>query len=507
MLPGQRAEALVVAIDHAESRAAAVGRRIAESAEDLDMVARRLGGAVAGDGIGSGAAVGGMADEGGWSGHAGARARSRVGDAAAEARMLSGNCLYLADVLRAEGSRLARAVINWSDDELETPGAGGATAVEEADRGLAVRLREAADHLAGHVDPATRPCLDLSGSTDDDPRSVAGLWHALGPADRARLARDHPDLGSVDGLSSATRDAINRTRLRRMIDAADSGSGEAGLGGVAPALAALAAHLEADPRRHLLDLHPDGRAVVSSADPDNADRVVTLIPGTGSSLETLDRTGERVDAVCEAAGSGHGEAGSGPGAATPTPGAAGGSCVAVSWQGYDAPADVAAAGSSTAPARAHAADLRTFAAGLDAVERMDGGDSPHAAVGYSYGSAVLGAAAEDPGGLAADRMIHVGSPGAGVDSIAGQRVDEVGVARAAGQDEVVGVASRWDPVPWWSITGVLGGRPGTGEFGGLAVDVTEPDSGADSVRSAHSRYFDPGTVSLDEIGRLVAETD
>ena len=116
-------------------------------------------------------------------------------------------------------------------------------------------------------------------------------------------------------------------------------------------------------------------------------------------------------------------------------------------------------------------------------------------------------AAEDPLGLAADRLIHVSSPGAGVESLAGQRVDEAGVPRAAGQDEVVGVASRWDPVPWWSITGVLGGRPGTGEFGGLAVDVTEPDSGGDSVRSAHSRYFDPGTVSLDEIGRLVAETD
>ncbi|MDJ0423671.1 MULTISPECIES: alpha/beta hydrolase [Dietzia] len=505
MSPGQRAEALVVAIDHAESRAAAVGRRIAESAEDLETVARRLGGAMVGgvadDGaVDGGAVVGGAMDEGGWSGQAGARARSRAADAAAEARMLSGNCLYVADVLRAEGARLARAVINWSDDELAAPGTGDVAAVEEADRGLAVRLREAADHLAGHTDPATRPCIDLSGSTDDDPRAVAGLWHALGPADRARLARDHPDLGSVDGLSSATRDAINRTRLRRLLDAADTGAGGDGLGGVAPALAALAAHLEADPRRHLLDLHPDGRAVVASADPDTADRVVTLIPGTGSSLGTLDRTGERVDAICKAAGPG-------PGAADSAPGAAGESCVAVSWQGYDAPADVTAAGSSTAPARAHVADLRTFAAGLDAVERVDGDDAPHAAVGYSYGSVVLGVAAADPLGLAADRMIHVGSPGAGVDSIAVQRVDEAGIARGAGQDEVVGVASRWDPVPWWSVTGALGGRPGTGEFGGLAVDVTEPGSGADSVRSAHSRYFDPGTVSLDEIGRLVAETD
>lgn len=506
MSPGQRAEALVVAIDRAESRAAAVGRRIAESAEDLETVARRLGGAMVGGSVDGGAVVGGAMDESGWSGQAGARARSRAADAAAEARMLSGNCLYVADVLRAEGARLARSVINWSDDELAAPGTGDVAAVKEADRGLAVRLREAADHLAGHTDPATRPCIDLSGSTDDDPRAVAELWHGLGPADRARLARDHPELGSVDGLSSATRDAINRTRLRRLLDAADTGAGGDGLAGVAPALSALAAHLEADPRRHLLDLHPDGRAVVASADPDTADRVVTLIPGTGSSLETLDRTGERVEAMCEAARSGLDGAGSGPGAADSAPGAAVESCVAVSWQGYDAPADVTAAGSSTAPARAHAADLRTFAAGLDAVERRDGDDAPHVAIGYSYGSVVLGAAVEDPRGLAADRMIHVGSPGAGVESLAGQRVDEAGVGRAAGEEEVVGVVSRWDPVPWWSVTGVLGGRPGTGEFGGLAVDVTEPGSGADSVRSAHSRYFDPGTVSLDEIGRLVAET-
>ena len=490
-----RAEALVVAIDLAESQAAAVGRRIAESAEVLDSVARRLGGSA------GGAEAGGVGTGGGaWSGEAGARARSRVGDAGAEARMLAGNCLYLADVLRAEGSRLARALIHWSDDEIARPGTGDVTAVQEADRGLTIRLRQAADHLAGHVDPDTRPCIDLSGSADDDPRAVAELWHSLGPADRARLARDHPELGSVAGVSSATRDAINRTRLRRLLDASSSGAGGGELGGAAPGLAALVAYLEADPRRHLLDLHPDGRAVVASADPDSADRVVTLVPGTGSSLESLGRTGERVGAMCEAAGSG-------PTATGPATGAAVESCVAVSWQGYDAPANIAAAGASTAPAREHAADLRTYAAGLDAVERLDGDDAPHTAVGYSYGSVVLGTAAADPRGVAVDRMIHVGSPGVGVESLAEQWVDEAGVARAATDEEVPGVASRWDPVPWWSITGVLGGRPGTGEFGGLAVDVTEPGSRPESVRSAHSRYFDQGTVSLDEIGRLIAETD
>ncbi|MCT2174625.1 alpha/beta hydrolase family protein [Dietzia cinnamea] len=476
MSPAQGADALAAAIDLAAVRAAEVGRRIADSAEDLDSVARRLGGRATG---------------GEWSGRAGDRARGEVADAAGEARMLSGNCLFVADVLRAEGSRLARAVAGWDVAEAAEPGTGDAVAVQDADRVLAMRLREAADALAGRVDAATRPCLDLSGSTDDDPREVARLWHALGPADRARLARDHPELGSVDGLSSATRDALNRTRLRRLLDAsgsaagAGSGAGQQVSDEAARDLATLAAYLEQDPRRHLLDLHPDGRAVVASADPDSAERVVTLVPGTGSSLADLGRTGERAGAVCEAAD-------------------AAGECVSVSWQGYDAPDGIVSAGSSAGPAWAHADDLRTYAAGLDAVEGLDGDDAPHATVGYSYGSVVLGAAAADPEGLAADLMIHVGSPGAGVESLDRQWVDEAGVSRPAVDDDVVAVASRWDPVPWWSITGVLGERPGTDEFGGRSVDVTEPGAGPESVRTAHSRYLDPGTVSLTEIGRLVS---
>lgn len=487
MSPGQPAEGLVVAVDAAGVRAAAEGRALAGAAEDLDAVARGL--------VGDGSGWSGRAGAG-WAGRAGARARSEVAEAAAVARVLAGHCLFLADVLRVEGSRLARAVIAWSDDEATAPGSGDVVVVEE-DRALAVRLREAADALAGYTDPATRPCLDLSGTTDDDPRAVAGLWHSLGPADRARLARDHPDLGSVAGLSSATRDAINRTRLRRLLDVVESGAASgAEFEGAAPGLTALAEYLDADPRRHLLEVHADGRAVVADADPDTAGRVVTLVPGTGSSLETLARTAGRAAAMCEA------DAPDAPGA-DPVDG----SCVAVSWQGYDAPDDVTEAGSSTDPATERAADLRTYAAGLDAVERQDGDDAAHVAVGYSYGSTVLGSAAADPDGLAADRMVHVGSPGAGVDSIGQQWVDEQGVARTARPDEVVGVTSRWDPVPWWSVTGVLGGRPGTAEFGGLAVDVTEPGSGAGSIRSAHSRYFDPGTVSLREIGRLVSDAD
>ena len=109
MSPAQGADGLVAAIDLAAARAAEVGRRIADSAEDLDSVARRLGG---------------RATDGEWSGRAGERARGEAADAAVEALMLSGNCLFVADVLRAEGSRLARAVAGWDVAEAAEPGTG-----------------------------------------------------------------------------------------------------------------------------------------------------------------------------------------------------------------------------------------------------------------------------------------------------------------------------------------------------------------------------------------------
>ena len=258
--------------------------------------------------------------------------------------------------------------------------------------------------------------------------------------------------------------------------------------------------------------------MVASGNPDSADRVVTLVPGTGSSLADVDRTGDRAAAMCEAAEAAASAGAAGAADHAGTPGAAEPidagteACVSVAWQGYDAPDSITEAGRSLGLARAHAEDLRTYTVGVDAVEAMDGDDAPHTVVGYSYGSATLGAAASDPRGLAADRMIHVGSPGAAVDSIDEQWVNEgsthdAASSRRASDDEVVGVASRWDAVPWWSIVGVLGERPGTDGFGGLSVDVTEPGAGPSAVRDSHSTYFDRGTVSLTELGKLIADTE
>lgn len=472
----EQADRVAVTVDHAESESARVGRGLTLTAGTLDVIGRRLAG-----GVGHGG------HEGGWAGATGSEARRRVEDLRVGVATLSSHCLFLADVLRVEGAGFVRAAIAAGD------GTEIGSELDDADRLLAMRLTEAADALAGAVDPATVPCLDLAGSTDGDPRKVAELWHSLDPGQRQQLIRDNPELGSQSGLSSATRDALNRARLARLLDAA-AVPGSALEDTTVEDLRVLAAHLDADPGRHLLVLEAgEGgrpRAVVASADPDGADRVVTMIPGTGSSLAELGRSTERADALCEAAS----YAGTGEDAATEA-------CVSVAWQGYEAPPTIPAAGFSTDPATAHASELREFAAGLDAVDVLDGHDAPHSITGYSYGSAVLGAAAADPRGLAADRMVHVGSAGATVDSLTQQWVDDGGVARAAVDDDIVGVASRWDPVPWWSVTGLLGGLPGSEDFGGISVDVSEPGVGPAEVGEVHSRYFDPGTVSLDEIGR------
>ena len=98
-----------------------------------------------------------------------------------------------------------------------------------------------------HLSTSTQYALlvTANGSTDDDPRAAAELWHSLGPAERERLARDHPELGSTAGLSSAARDALNRTRLRRLLDAAHTVAAGAELAGVEEELTALAAYLAA----------------------------------------------------------------------------------------------------------------------------------------------------------------------------------------------------------------------------------------------------------------------
>lgn len=469
--PVAAAEAVVTAVDHAERTAEDAGRAVVQPALDLDDLALHLGTA--------------------WTGRAADAAARALRRAAEEVDAFSGPLLVVADVLRVEGSALARALV--------VPGGvadGDARELAEADEALAGRLREVASVLGGEVLGAGAPGAGAGGA---DTGGLAGVdasvlptgvrdrataWHALGPAERARATSSLTGSGALDGLPAAERDVVNRRRLDALIDA-----------GVRPdELGALRAHLAADPRRMLLEVTDDGRAVVADGDPDRAARVVTLVPGTGSSLAAIGDAATRAAEVCTAA--------SAEDAARRDADVA--PCVGVAWQGYDAPDTVLEAARSPGLASAHAAELRGLAAGLDAVDRLDGTDTPHTAVGYSFGSVVLGDAAAAPQGLAVDRMLHVGSPGMGTATSADQRIDEGGTPRPVRDEELVGLRSRWDPVPWWSLTGALGGLPGETEVGGVAL-AAEPGLPPAERAHTHSRYFDAGTDSVRAIGGAVAD--
>ncbi|GGL12906.1 hypothetical protein GCM10012284_54450 [Mangrovihabitans endophyticus] len=81
---------------------------------------------------------------------------------------------------------------------------------------------------------------------------------------------------------------------------------------------------------------------------------------------------------------------------------------AVFWLGYDAPDSIPQAGSSTYAEDA-ADDLDRFQTGLRATHD---GDTPsrNTVLGHSYGSTVIGHAAQNPA-INADALVFVASPG------------------------------------------------------------------------------------------------
>lgn len=150
---------------------------------------------------------------------------------------------------------------------------------------------------------------------------------------------------------------------------------------------------------HPLDLPPDvqvlevgeGRLVVAVGDLERADSVVTVVAGTGSSdPERLPVHLDRLRTIAQATGG-----------------------AGVLWLGYRAPAGLGQA-LAHEPARAAGADLQAFQREL--ARRHP--NQRRVVLGYSYGSVVAGRAASRGGGLYADDLVFLGSPGVGVDHAA-----------------------------------------------------------------------------------------
>ncbi|MFE4603788.1 alpha/beta hydrolase [Kitasatospora indigofera] len=341
---------------------------------------------------------------------------------------------------------------------------------------------------------------------------VHDWWEGLSQAEQQKIVSQHPDLvGNRDGIPCVARDQANRILLPRLIEQYRgkpqlSDEERAKLAGFENIQKRLDGGFEdggrpgTDPPLFLMGIgdQGQGRAILSWGNPDTAKHVSALVPGLNSDL----------------AGAGAGDAStalrirqSADQAAT----ANGGSPdnASIFWLGYDAPQLDGASVLTKDRAVEGAAGYDQFLTGLRGTH--EGVPAHVTSIGHSYGSLLVGQAARRPGGLPADDVILVGSPGVGTDSASklGVGTDHVYVG-AAKADPVAGAPSRGLLIPgvaaYDSLTNPdgswFGTDPASSSFGGQRFSVADG-----TFSDSHDNYFGKngkGGDSLGNIGRIVS---
>ncbi|GGU58851.1 hypothetical protein GCM10010211_24560 [Streptomyces albospinus] len=370
-------------------------------------------------------------------------------------------------------------------------------------RGLAVdglkSQRDAADisKIAG-----VAVGLESTPTKGTDPKKVRDWWNGLSKEEQEeQLALNPSVIGNLDGIPARTRDKANRVNLDRLIamypePAPDEVKEKHD--GFKAIRDRLADGDGKNPEPLLLGIGPEGqgRAILSYGNPDTADNVAAYVPGFSTTLSNVGgEDGGRAENVWDSANKADHKH----------------KTASIVWLGYDAPQGPEVAG--TERGKRGGADFGTF---LDGIQATHQGDRPHVtAIGHSYGSFTVGQAAQREGGIPADDIILVGSPGTGA-----HKAEDLGV----GADHVWVGAADSDPVThapskneagFGAITGPIGGGiahladphklwfgqdPASGEFGGNRFGVAFGNPG-----DSHSNYFKPeGGDSLDNMGAIVA---
>jgi hypothetical protein len=365
-----------------------------------------------------------------------------------------------------------------------------------------------------------------------DPALVHRWWSGLEPAGRRFLIMTHPGLvGGLHGVPVHVRDQANRIGLARarqrlgdrladlvrrgrevtrdrerarlpltlrraqVAELAVAGERRAVEGKLA-ALDLLERELSGPAPGHRrsylleLDTSGDGQVVLALGNPDRSDHVLAYVPGAGSALpglaSGLDRTRRMAGDTAAAA----------PHEST----------AVVYWLGYDAPDSLVDATSSRY-AGAAAGDLRRFSEGLRTTHTGEGAHTTF--VGHSYGSTVIGRTAV--GGLRADDVVFVGSPGAAAGSATELDIDgdpTRHVWSTTALSDPVRLASRRAAMagppaltsPWLRAVlahlpdQVHGRDPSHPDFGGRVFDA--------DLSSGHSGYWDRGNTARVSIARI-----
>ncbi|MEV5593245.1 alpha/beta hydrolase [Streptomyces sp. NPDC052496] len=225
------------------------------------------------------------------------------------------------------------------------------------------------------------------------------------------------------------------------------------------------------------DSRDDGLAVEVLGDLAHADRVVVVVPGSDTTIDTFDELGSRYAALAGGARAVRAEM------RRLSPGT---DVAVVAWLGYHAPRTLSRDVITTARAHEGGAQLRTLLAGVKAANQT----APVTLMCHSYGSVVCGSAVASAAGGAAplDNLAGiavVGSPGMGVRSASDLAVRVPVWAGRGADDWIAGV-----PHTSVSVSGAtigFGTDPVSREFGARSFDAGQ---------GGHSDYFKPGGLAL-----------
>ena len=357
-------------------------------------------------------------------------------------------------------------------------------------------------------------------SPEDHSSVVNTWWNAMSEEEQREAMEDHPELlRSLDGIPSTVRDELNRdhladeiTRRNQEITELEE-ENENGLHGPGArsnelvndnkieelqeeleTLEELQSNLDGDgggdgeaqhhDEKFLLSLDTDGRgrAIVSHGNPDTADNVGTLVPGTTTTWQSVNDQMGRAGDLAWAAHNVDNDA----------------DHAVISWIGYDAPNIAEAAG----PGRAEDAvdELSGFQDGLRATHENTS-PARNTVLGHSYGSTVVGHTAQSDSGLNADEIVFVGSPGPNAD-----HVEALGFA----QEDVHASTAENDGISL--LTGLThGADPTNPDFGATvfaSAAGTELPTGGERLKNplgdAHSEYFQRDNPSLRYMGGVIA---
>ncbi|MFJ6140566.1 alpha/beta hydrolase [Kitasatospora sp. NPDC092286] len=319
-----------------------------------------------------------------------------------------------------------------------------------------------------------------------DPQKTAEWWKGL-TADQQQtyLALNAARIGALDGLPATVRDEANRLVLDQKLDALQAGSPASlgldqttydkrrkALAEIKKKLGETANQKDEEHQLFLLGIDPeaygsDGRAIVATGNPDKATHTSVFVPGTNTDLNGVPGQIDRIRQL-----QGYGKRFAQPGETVSV----------VSYLGYDTPESLPEAAN---PMRGidGADDMRQFSNGLRVAH---GEPKSHLTyVAHSYGSYAVGVADSEKGGLRADDIVTLGSPGMGV-----LYADQLSV-----NPDHLWIGEATDD-PTRLVGGFsLGPSPHIVGFGGHNIKIDT---------SGHGGYWDEQSESVLNQGRIIA---